>query len=174
MIRRPPRSTLFPYTTLFRSFSFDNGAYGSAVPRERDLGADAVEPERCAAIGFHRRLLLSLDGNLGRVRVWRGCVKRGPPPEYAGLNGRFSRSTVVSYGCMLSLEDGAESRDDREAAQATAQDRADGCRRRGGGRGLVGGRRVRGRNFLQRRRASGCRRRENEPRRWRGCRRNRH
>src|SRR3712207_9209722 len=24
MIRRPPRSTLFPYTTLFRSFSFAN------------------------------------------------------------------------------------------------------------------------------------------------------
>src|SRR3712207_7577052 len=24
MIRRPPRSTLFPYTTLFRSFSFQN------------------------------------------------------------------------------------------------------------------------------------------------------
>src|SRR5256885_9774555 len=23
MIRRPPRSTLFPYTTLFRSFNFD-------------------------------------------------------------------------------------------------------------------------------------------------------
>src|SRR3712207_7781491 len=25
MIRRPPRSTLFPYTTLFRSFTFDEG-----------------------------------------------------------------------------------------------------------------------------------------------------
>ena len=25
MIRRPPRSTLFPYTTLFRSFLFDRG-----------------------------------------------------------------------------------------------------------------------------------------------------
>src|SRR5258707_4902258 len=25
MIRRPPRSTLFPYTTLFRSFSFVEG-----------------------------------------------------------------------------------------------------------------------------------------------------
>src|SRR5690554_7016744 len=24
MIRRPPRSTLFPYTTLFRSFEFNN------------------------------------------------------------------------------------------------------------------------------------------------------
>src|SRR5436853_1925515 len=27
MIRRPPRSTLFPYTTLFRSFSFGVTAY---------------------------------------------------------------------------------------------------------------------------------------------------
>src|SRR5689334_24469888 len=26
MIRRPPRSTLFPYTTLFRSTRFDGGA----------------------------------------------------------------------------------------------------------------------------------------------------
>src|SRR5258707_2674079 len=26
MIRRPPRSTLFPYTTLFRSRPFDDGA----------------------------------------------------------------------------------------------------------------------------------------------------
>src|SRR2546430_2918057 len=26
MIRRPPRSTLFPYTTLFRSFGIVNGA----------------------------------------------------------------------------------------------------------------------------------------------------
>src|SRR5688572_32031771 len=34
MIRRPPRSTLFPYTTLFRS-----------IPRERWL-ADAVIPLR--------------------------------------------------------------------------------------------------------------------------------
>src|SRR2546421_7746570 len=33
MIRRPPRSTLFPYTTLFRSLSKDAGAHrrGSAV-----------------------------------------------------------------------------------------------------------------------------------------------
>src|SRR3712207_7059969 len=30
MIRRPPRSTLFPYTTLFRSLSFTRGV----VPRE--------------------------------------------------------------------------------------------------------------------------------------------
>src|SRR5256885_6050465 len=38
MIRRPPRSTLFPYTTLFRSSSleegFVNGCLGNGVPRE--------------------------------------------------------------------------------------------------------------------------------------------
>src|SRR2546422_8625384 len=30
MIRRPPRSTLFPYTTLFRSFWTDEGLNGFA------------------------------------------------------------------------------------------------------------------------------------------------
>src|SRR2546430_12740467 len=33
MIRRPPRSTLFPYTTLFRSLTCSGEAY-SAVPRK--------------------------------------------------------------------------------------------------------------------------------------------
>src|SRR3712207_8568584 len=33
MIRRPPRSTLFPYTTLFRSFSL----YGDLTVRENML-----------------------------------------------------------------------------------------------------------------------------------------
>src|SRR2546430_11316679 len=43
MIRRPPRSTLFPYTTLFRSHTFDL-AFGKAhvfYPEET--------PERCTA-----------------------------------------------------------------------------------------------------------------------------
>src|SRR2546430_13725531 len=33
MIRRPPRSTLFPYTTLFRSLGGDDGAAGRAEGR---------------------------------------------------------------------------------------------------------------------------------------------
>src|SRR3712207_7451552 len=40
MIRRPPRSTLFPYTTLFRSFDHELVADLSVARRERD--ADAV------------------------------------------------------------------------------------------------------------------------------------
>src|SRR3989454_12345372 len=34
MIRRPPRSTLFPYTTLFRSFGI-----GAALMRQSGVGA---------------------------------------------------------------------------------------------------------------------------------------
>ena len=39
MIRRPPRSTLFPYTTLFRSlapevFESDDDGYGFAISAE--------------------------------------------------------------------------------------------------------------------------------------------
>src|SRR5947209_13403267 len=41
MIRRPPRSTLFPYTTLFRSHDRVNDAPNQAThdhPEERDKG----------------------------------------------------------------------------------------------------------------------------------------
>src|SRR3712207_7770383 len=42
MIRRPPRSTLFPYTTLFRSQVGDRstGAAGLVVEHEVVVGAD--------------------------------------------------------------------------------------------------------------------------------------
>src|SRR2546430_13330663 len=43
MIRRPPRSTLFPYTTLFRSLEFarrDEGLHG--IPRRRDDAGQAL------------------------------------------------------------------------------------------------------------------------------------
>src|SRR2546425_7534735 len=46
MIRRPPRSTLFPYTTLFRSASRTQEAF-SRVARSRHLA-------RFAAIGICR------------------------------------------------------------------------------------------------------------------------
>src|SRR5436309_11149101 len=36
MTRRPPRSTLFPYTTLFRSTKDKNGVVVTTDPRERE------------------------------------------------------------------------------------------------------------------------------------------
>src|SRR2546422_5934372 len=53
MIRRPPRSTLFPYTTLFRSRSGRGnrrGRLGCPQPRPRDAAerADRAAPARSA------------------------------------------------------------------------------------------------------------------------------
>src|SRR5438034_5881739 len=55
MIRRPPRSTLFPYTTLFRSDrvysdlykSTDGGSSWQAIARglPRNYGALAIDPQ---------------------------------------------------------------------------------------------------------------------------------
>src|SRR5256885_9476475 len=42
MIRRPPRSTLFPYTTLFRSQD-DHGVRVRAADRRRHLAEAAVD-----------------------------------------------------------------------------------------------------------------------------------
>src|SRR5687768_17701620 len=48
MIRRPPRSTLFPYTTLFRSVIRG----GTVVTAEKTMRADVgIEGEKVAQIG---------------------------------------------------------------------------------------------------------------------------
>src|SRR3712207_7708693 len=56
MIRRPPRSTLFPYTTLFRS--------GGHVAAEELHRVDDAQPRRHAAAG---RVDVELDVALGVV-----------------------------------------------------------------------------------------------------------
>src|SRR3712207_6436677 len=48
MIRRPPRSTLFPYTTLFRSMKADRGP----VRRARKVGSGALATHMQAQAAF--------------------------------------------------------------------------------------------------------------------------
>src|SRR5438105_9791058 len=43
MIRRPPRSTLFPYTTLFRSFSATTAAVWRALYCELDTSSSSCQ-----------------------------------------------------------------------------------------------------------------------------------
>src|SRR2546425_1532832 len=45
MIRRPPRSTLFPYTTLFRSLEADRDAQPDRRRAEREEGEHAGQRE---------------------------------------------------------------------------------------------------------------------------------
>src|SRR3712207_8714835 len=59
MIRRPPRSTLFPYTTLFRSLREDSGESLTQAPQPTlaDLGA-LVEESRGAGMRITARIEL--------------------------------------------------------------------------------------------------------------------
>src|SRR3712207_7910031 len=75
MIRRPPRSTLFPYTTLFRSAARSSGS--SAAIRERPRGAArccSVHPQMArdavagADLGQFRHLDLAARLGIGASR----------------------------------------------------------------------------------------------------------
>src|SRR5258707_11851408 len=79
MIRRPPRSTLFPYTTLFRSLAL--AQHGALRAPARPLGdASAVSDQADTAPGPLRD------------RAWvPGADRRGPPglrPGDRDLPGR--------------------------------------------------------------------------------------
>src|SRR2546430_12835215 len=74
MIRRPPRSTLFPYTTLFRSLLGYSGP--SAVDADRgllDLGLDSLAALRLrqalhAGVGLHLSPTVVFDHPTARDR----------------------------------------------------------------------------------------------------------
>src|SRR3712207_6955461 len=69
MIRRPPRSTLFPYTTLFRSGSGDRGA--GIVFQDGDEGLDRSRAELDVLVEEQAQLAtcnLKEPGVIGRDR----------------------------------------------------------------------------------------------------------
>src|SRR3989441_1922828 len=78
MIRRPPRSTLFPYTTLFRSLAAlpklapaerkAAGAAANALKREFEEAFAAHERTLKAAAGVAHELDLTMPGRA----QWRG------------------------------------------------------------------------------------------------------
>src|SRR2546422_7965434 len=70
MIRRPPRSTLFPYTTLFRSQNSD--LRGVAAGDAKSRCATAGGGEDLAHLGH--RLQLSLDRKSTRLNSSHGYI----------------------------------------------------------------------------------------------------
>src|SRR5260370_8866174 len=60
MIRRPPRSTLFPYTTLFRSLQPDPLEIGPALPRGRVERDDVRSEEHTSELQSHLNLVCRL------------------------------------------------------------------------------------------------------------------
>src|SRR3712207_7732842 len=70
MIRRPPRSTLFPYTTLFRS-PREHRVPARPLPADERRQAEGADPPRPLARAGERAL--AGGGGDGRVTARRGA-----------------------------------------------------------------------------------------------------
>src|SRR2546422_8596020 len=70
MIRRPPRSTLFPYTTLFRSFL--------VAVEDQGLGLDYADryKERIARVTARDRKSTRLNSSHGYISYAVFCLKK--------------------------------------------------------------------------------------------------
>src|SRR5258707_3985356 len=98
MIRRPPRSTLFPYTTLFRSKKFWHlGAHSDETAKKRSEVAVARRPPMVSAPGKRMgcccfgasptmRIVASWFGSNGssggRVFITIGKFEKGAAPRF--------------------------------------------------------------------------------------------
>src|SRR4029077_6749592 len=54
MIRRPPRSTLFPYTTLFRSIDYRMQRFDEVIDRAQHA-PDGAEPHFWSGLAFYAK-----------------------------------------------------------------------------------------------------------------------
>src|SRR2546430_9141051 len=101
MIRRPPRSTLFPYTTLFRSGSF--GAEPADWLESRDAGAHRLDDAPPAEHGAQRDRRVTGEDHPQRdgVLMPEHLVFRDRPRSEEHTSELQSQSNLV---CRLLLE----------------------------------------------------------------------
>src|SRR3712207_9509845 len=111
MIRRPPRSTLFPYTTLFRSVDAGHGLAGGVHLRgdhllHRDVaagdrGLHAEGDDERPVGGVHAAVLeAQVEERVGVVAVRRGLTKSGGGGRGRGgvVGGGGAGAAVVGVG----------------------------------------------------------------------------
>src|SRR5256886_6003705 len=94
MIRRPPRSTLFPYTTLFRSLARGLDRFG-ASGRRRRIPARHLERDRRRRL--HAEVAAALEPHPDRA----GIRRRRPERSEEHTSELQSQSNLV---CRLLLE----------------------------------------------------------------------
>src|SRR2546422_7083710 len=99
MIRRPPRSTLFPYTTLFRS---------SCTIREKSvltlgMSTDSQPRDRCASFGFlgawEDRKSTRLNSSHGYISYAVFCLKKkSRETQHHVCSGSRTPGTILGAG----------------------------------------------------------------------------
>src|SRR2546430_11692500 len=101
MIRPPPRSTLFPYPTLFRSAGTAI-ALGQAPMPNRDH-TPAFWRQVAAAYGGNNRVIFDLfnepfpDNNSNTVEAWRCWRYGGTDRESTRLNSSHSQKSDAGF-----------------------------------------------------------------------------
>src|SRR5256885_9931987 len=96
MIRRPPRSTLFPYTTLFRSFGTDG---------IRGVANEKLTPELAFSIAQAAGIWLQKSNETPAAAIGMDTRRSGPMLEAADRKSTRLNSShlVISYAvfCLI-------------------------------------------------------------------------
>src|SRR2546430_3530939 len=108
MIRRPPRSTLFPYTTLFRSLATLPAATSGAAPRGRvvvvgsaDFASDRYARNSPTNIVLVQNALDWLVQDEGLLATRSKDRAPPPPPVCRRLARRAAKNDTLADGPRL-------------------------------------------------------------------------
>src|SRR2546429_6427258 len=101
MIRRPPRSTLFPYTTLFRSAVVDHLHPRARLPGKAQGGHFTSGLQR-------DRKSTRLNSSHGYISYAVFCLKKKkkntpeePPPLIRGVHIHYLHSSLLTTICIV-------------------------------------------------------------------------
>src|SRR5256885_6195298 len=94
MIRRPPRSTLFPYTTLFRSIDVLNSA-------RREQACDLLVQERADTGKIHDVGLFEMGERIFMVRSEEHTSELQSPCNLVCRLLLEKKNNNTSHGCLL-------------------------------------------------------------------------
>src|SRR5690606_24890089 len=118
MIRQPPRSTLFPYTTLFRNYTWNNGNK-QKVGTIGHVGATSFFPSKNLGCYGDGGAIFTNDDAL--AHTLRGIVNHGMYERYhhdvVGVNSRLDSIQAVVLNAKLPKLD-AYGQARRKAAKA--------------------------------------------------------
>src|SRR3989442_15825754 len=104
MIRRPPRSTLFPYTTLFRSVILVNDCSADRSWSMIEQACDAYPAVRGINLrinsGQHNAIMAGLRAASGAVIVVMGVELQNAPEDIGQLHAKIGEVHDLCYAAI--------------------------------------------------------------------------
>src|SRR5688572_31718662 len=102
MIRRPPRSTLFPYTTLFRSFDVTREKMTAAVLYgKRDVRIEQIPIPRVSAGDRKSTRLNSSHSQISYAVFCLKKKKKKPKKQFGQRRNKERRTKSRNISCKM-------------------------------------------------------------------------